>query len=278
MRVVLIDHLPFEAPGAASELDALAASVDTDPVIAIADHEGVRRLNALGIDPIDIVTPSRRVHWQTRHVLERSFKRIGATSVLCRSNFSMRIASSLSGVLPVRPTDEETIPPVRADQRDELRDRLGLTSDDILLVPIADHPREIDAMVLALAVTSMHIAQTPVVCLLPRLAGKFRRARSFFAGADRVLPVVAVDEPSVFYTPAADAIIWGPHGESAHDPKSASRALSWARGFGVPLLFPHDCLDETNEPGTGAPVYACNGTGASDVAAPLLSIFAETNS
>ncbi|RNC81530.1 MAG: hypothetical protein ED559_06995 [Phycisphaera sp.] len=272
MRFELIDQLAKPTAGCAGDLDLLECSQSRDPVIAISDQHGLSRLNSLGIEPVATLAPSTVLGWQTRHTLDRIFKRSGATSVVCRSDWSLNLAAQLSGVSPARPKDlPETRP--HTHDRARVREGLGLTDADRLVVPLSNHPGEIDAMVLALFSASMAIAEKPVVVLLPAKAAFFRRARAFLSNADRVLSVIATNVPATAFAPGADAIIWGPHTSDADADYNAPRNISWARRFGVPVLCTENHISESACDDLPGKLHACAGTSAADIASPLLDIF-----
>lgn len=270
MRFQLIEQLPTPRPGHATELSALECAASDTPVIAIADQRGLNRLASIGIDPVATVTPSKRSKWRTTRVLERTFKRVGATTVVCRSDWCLQTAGVISGVDPILP---ESHGPVRLPSREALREKLGLSPEHRFVVPLTNHPGEVDAMSLTLCSLAMSIAQTPIVLLMPANAAHVNRARAFLAGADRVLDLIPTSAPAAAYTPAADALIWGPHKQGADALANADHSVRWARTFGVPLLCPHEIARLARKDESLAPLYPCNGTSAADIASPLRSIF-----
>lgn len=272
MRFELIDQHAKPTAGCAGDLDLLECSRSRDPVIAISDQHGLYRLNSLGIQPIATLAPSAVLEWQTRHTLDRIFKRSGATAVVCRSDWSLHLAAQISGVSPERPkyTPESH---VHTKDRASVRQALGLTDAHKLVVPLSNHPGDIDAMVLALFSAAMAIAETPIVLLLPGKAAFIRRARAFLANADRVLDVIATNTPTTAYASGADAIIWGPHTSDAHADYNAPRYISWARRFGVPVLCTERHISDSSGEGLPGKLHACAGTSAADIASPLLDIF-----
>lgn len=271
MRFELIDQFAKPIAGCAGDLDLIECSKSKNPVIAIADRHGLSRLKSAGIKPIATLAPSPVVQWQTRHTLERVFKRSGATSVLCRSDWSLRLAAQISGVSPVRPSEVPDAQP-HVSHRAQIRKQLSLSYSHRLVVPMSNHPGDIDAMVLALFSASMAIAETPIVLLLPSKASFFRRARSFLANADRVLSVIATDVPAAAFAPGADAIIWGPHTADADADYNAQKNISWARSFGVPVLCTENQFTESTDLDLPGRLYACAGTSAADIASPLLDV------
>jgi len=273
MQIELIDQLPFPVNGACCDLAALACADSSEPVVAIGDMHGLRRLQLLGINPVAVVPPSKSFPWRNKRRLERVFRRIGATTVVCRSEWSYEIASLLSGVYPIRP--DQDIAPLQPDaaRRARLRRSLGLGDSDNLLVPLANHPEQIDSLVICMCASALAIANVPVVMMLPSRAKHIARARGFLSNADRVLQVVVTDTPTAYFALAADALIWGPHTIDENPNPNAERCITWARGVGVPVLCPSQFQDSESSTADVGELYSCNGTGAADVAAPLLSIF-----
>jgi len=273
MQIELIDQLPAPAEGTCRDIDALACAESSDPVVAIADMQGVKRLQSIGIDPVAVVSPSKSMPWRNRHMLERVLRRIGATTVVCRSEWSYELASLLSGVYPVRPDSDIT--PLKPDsqKRVDLRASLELMDSHNLLVPLANHPEQIDSLVVCMCASAIAIPNVPVVMMLPSRAKHIARARGFLSNADRVLQVIVTDTPTAYFAPAADAMIWGPHAIDEDPNTNATRCISWAQGAGVPVLCPSQFLDIQADSASDGQLYSCNGTGAADVAAPLLSIF-----
>lgn len=272
MQVELIDQLAKPTDGCAGDLDLLECASSTSPVIAVADRSGLARMSTLGINPVACVTPSPVVKWQTKHVLEKAFKRVGATKVVCRSEWSLRLAATISGVHPVRPETPSGSCQCRIS-RQQVREQLGLQESHKLIVPLANHPGEIDALVLALCASAMSIAEHPIVTLIPSRAGHVRRARAFLANADRVLNAIATEVPTAAYLAAADAIIWGPHIVGADADRNAIRTIRWARSFGVPVLCTAPQIDALEIDDASGKLYVCAGTSAADLASPLLEIF-----
>ena len=119
MQIQLIDYLSTPADDNIScDFDALACASSQDPVVVIADRDGVSRLQSVGIDPVAVVTPSRYTPKRTKHRLERVLKRIGATTVVCRSDWVHEMTSMLSGFTPVHPdVARTTLQPFPAQHR-----------------------------------------------------------------------------------------------------------------------------------------------------------------
>ncbi|GAB5495301.1 MAG: hypothetical protein Phyf2KO_03810 [Phycisphaerales bacterium] len=271
MRFELIDQLAKPASRGAGDLDLLECAQSMDPVIAITDRFELSRMRSLGIDPVATIASSSVTTWQTRNTLERVFKRVGATTVICRSEWSLKLAAQISGVYPVRPDHSFVSDSTTAD-RSRIRNAIGVSDSHKLVVPLSHHPSEIDAMVLALFSTSMSNAENPVVLILPSKSAYFRRARAFLSNADRLLSIIATDVPAAAIAPGADAIIWGPHASDANADYNSTRNISWARSFGIPVLCTENHFTESTEDDLPGKLYACAGTSAADIASPLLSI------
>lgn len=271
MRALLLDMPDTWSPGDASELDILACSQAKEPLVLIASAAGVVLARRVGLNPIATVCPVRATPWITTQRLDRAVRRLGITEFSCRSASALRLASGLH-VISLSTPDRSDQPSLTVFGRDELRARLGLKPDDRLLVPLACHASQLDAMVLVMASATLSIAELPAVTLLPARGANARRARTFLSGADRVLDVIATDLPTVCFAAAADALMWGPHQGPEIPASEARRAITWARRFGVPVLCPNAYLDLEGK-GEGGPLVACNGSGGADIASAMLDAF-----
>jgi len=258
--------------GSATEYDVLACLRENDPLVLVATAKGVRRARAIGLDPVATICPVRSMPWITTQQLDRVVRRLGITELSCRSAFAQNLASGLHVISISVPTREPEVAEPNEAERLHQRESLGLGPDDRLLVPLACHATQIDSLVLCMGAVTLSIAEMPTVMLLPANGYNTHRARRFLSGADRVLDIIATDQPTMCYSQAADVIIWGPH----HDIQSAEEhsrcAIRWARGLGVPVLCPSAYLDIEDE-GPGGRLYACNGSGGADIASAMLAAF-----
>lgn len=273
MRVQLIDYLPKYSPKGSCDLSAIACSGSSDPIVVVADRDGASRLRSVGIHPVATVTPSVHFPYQNKGRVERTLKRIGATTVVCRSDWCYSTVSTMSGFTPVRPDTAVTSLSNHSSQRESLRAQLGLSECHNLVIPVSSRPEQIDSLIVCLSSSALAIAKVPVVFLLPSTAKHIGRARAFLSNADRILRVIVTDTPSAYFAPTADAIIWGPHAIGEDHTLHAEETIDWARGFGVPVLCPSQYAKPAKTTSGRGKLYACNGTGAADVSAPLLSIF-----
>ncbi len=272
MRAILLDIPDQWTPGCACEHNVLECVNEPDPLILVATAEGKKQALAIGLDPVATICPVRAMPWITTQMLDRVVRRLGITELSCRSPSAQQLASGLHVISISIPEWNERPAEPSSSERKRLRASLGLAEDARLLVPLACHASQIDSLVLAMSAAALSIAELPTVTLLPSHGANVRRARAFLSGADRVLDVIATDQPTTRYAPAADAILWGPHHEPMRPDDNAKCAIRWARGFGVPVLCPNAYLTLENE-SPGGELVSCNGSGGADIASAMLAAF-----
>ena len=272
MRAILLDIPDQWTPGAACEHEVLRCVSESDPLILVATEQGKQKALATGLDPVATICPVHAMPWITTQMLDRIVRRLGITELSCRSPNAQHLASGLHVISISLPEWDERPATPSESERSRLRASLGLAEDARLLVPMACHASQIDSLVLAMASAALSIAELPTVTLLPTHGANVRRARAFLSGADRILDIIATDQPTTRFAQAADAILWGPHHEPMRPDDNARCAIRWARGFGVPVLCPSAYLTLENE-GPGGELYSCNGSGGADIASAMLAAF-----
>lgn len=268
---MLLDMPDVWKPGDASEYEILACAQAGGPLVLVASERGHAVARSIGLKPSATVCPVRGLPWITTQRLDRVVRRLGITEFSCRSASALRLASGLYVISLSTPDRPEPLG-FEPGERERLRAQLGLRDSDRLLVPLACHASQIDAMTLCMGAATLAIAELPTVTLLPARSASARRARAFLSGADRVLDVIATELPTLCFAPAADAMIWGPHADVDAQEADSKLAIDWARRFGVPVLCPSANL-EFGDKADGSLLYACNGSGGADIASAMIAAF-----
>jgi hypothetical protein len=158
------------------------------------------------------------------------------------------------------------------ERRDELRASLGLTDDDVLLMPLNDPSSTLDAYALAEISAMLCVAGRRVTTLVPRNARHADRAiRHWREGY--VQRLLLTDDPIASFAPAADIAMLCD--ETDRIPYCSLVTIRHAHRWGVPVVVPGRHGERMESSASHAGIAIASGTSTASLASACMSLLEE---